>query len=196
MVVKPQLLDHPIFSKPRPLLPLMKTFSRWTHFFASETEQDTPHFQNDPFWHTVEQQATMHLINLMKLVFDINAPTYSFQLILKWVQLVSAERGFDFSPSRGTTRTRNIDWMFQMTENAEMRFPYVVPVHLSPGGSVAEVVCFDFVTRALSILQDRSIMKQEREPLSCWNDPCAMHVPPGGVLGEALSGSVYQNNFH
>ena len=45
-----------------------------------------------------------------------------------------------------------------------------------------------------NVLQDQSIMRQENLCIDI-NDLLKRNYPPDGMLGEALSGSVYQDNF-
>ena len=46
----------------------------------------------------------------------------------------------------------------------------------------------------LDLFQNRSVMRQENLCIDI-NDPLKRYSPPDGMLGEALSGSVYQDNF-
>ena len=168
--------------------------SEWDHYdpFYND-EEDVPGisvFQDEPMWYTGEQAA---LIDLMKLVQDMNAPDYAFRKILEWAQR-SVASGFDFNPEHGLNKKVNMKWMVAMTSNADKRLPTVEPVSLADG-EVAEVVCFDFKAAALSVLQNRSIMKKENLVID-WNDPTAKYIVPDGLLREPLSGSVYQDNFH
>lgn len=161
-------------------------------FFADANEHDNqvPNFQDEPFWHTPEQKC---LIDLMKLLIDMNAPDYAFEQIIEWARR-SANLGFDFVPTKGKTWKCNVKWMHEMTENGGLRLPKIIPVQLE-GGEIAEVVCFDFIAAALGKLQDRSMMRKEKLVLD-WDNPLDKYVPPDGRLGEALSGSVYQDNHH
>lgn len=161
-------------------------------FFADAkvNQCNIPLFQDKKIWHTKEQKA---LIDLMKLIMDMNAPDYAFERILEWARK-NYEEGFNFNPSKGKTMKSNLDWMFKMTENAGMRLPKIVPVQVEDGVT-SEVIVFDFLPSALSILQDRSKLRKEHCVLD-WNNPLAKYVPPDGRIGEALSGSVYQENHH
>lgn len=146
-------------------------------------------FEDDTLAYSTDQQ---YLVDLMKILSDMNAPDYAFCQLLTWA-CKSHGDGFSFQPEWGCSRNSNIRWMFQMTSTAKLRLPYVVPVPLEDN-QVAEIVAFDFVSALLTLLQDRSVMKKENLVLD-WEDPLKMYTPPDGCLGEALSGSVYRNMY-
>jgi hypothetical protein len=56
------------------------------------------------------------------------------------------------------------------------------------------VICYDFVPQLLSILQDPKMMPGNNLLLDK-NNPLAMYKPKDDLLGEALSGSVYQDMY-
>jgi hypothetical protein len=58
-----------------------------------------------------------------------------------------------------------------------------------------DVICFDFVVpQLLSILQNKKMMSGSNLVLDP-NNPLAMYKPQDNRLGEALSGSVYQDMY-
>ena len=69
-----------------------------------EEAHTTSAFEDNLFWFTDEQRA---LIDLMKLCYDINAPDFAFEDILKWAQR-SYVTGFDFVPTHGFTKECNL----------------------------------------------------------------------------------------
>ena len=58
-----------------------------------------------------------------------------------------------------------------------------------------DVICYDFVPQLLSILQNKKMMSANNLVLDP-NNPLAMYQPHDNRLGEALSGSVYQDMYH
>jgi hypothetical protein len=56
------------------------------------------------------------------------------------------------------------------------------------------VICYDFVPQLLSILQDPKMMAGNNLLLDK-NNLLAMYKPPDNRLGQALSGSVYQDMY-
>ena len=146
-------------------------------------------FQDDTILHDKQDKW---LINLMKLLNDMHAPDYAFQQILRWAVSAQAD-GFDFNGNRGFSRKSNLKWMFEMTQNAHLTLPLVHAIQ-QENKQIAEIVCYDFVPVALSLLQDRSVMTQTNMALDMRN-PLAMYYPPDGRLGEAMSGSVYRDMY-
>jgi hypothetical protein len=56
------------------------------------------------------------------------------------------------------------------------------------------VICYDFVPQLLSILQNKKMMAGHNLVLDP-NNPLAKYKPSDDRLGEALSGSVYQDMY-
>ena len=158
------------------------------HYEHDDTNMDDP-FQDNRILHDTQDKW---LINLMKMMNDMHAPDYGFQEVLRWAASAEAD-GFKFNGDRGFSRKSNLKWMFEMTENANLTLPLVHAVQ-QENGEVAEIVCYDFVPVALSLLQDRSVMQQANLAIDL-NDPLAMYYPPDGRLGEAMSGSVYRDMY-
>ena len=141
------------------------------------------------FMHTIDQKWTA---NLLKVLDDINAPDYAFGLILSWARGASAEE-YSFRPQGGLERSRNVEVLLNSIANAKQLLPVVQTVQ-GPHGPPSQVVVFDFVPQLLSLLQNRSLMIQENVVLDLQN-PLVPYQSPGGLLGEALSGSVYQQAY-
>jgi hypothetical protein len=97
------------------------------------------------------------------------------------------EAGFDFNP-KCKKRSGNLSWMLPHLETID--FPDPLPDMHS-----MNVICYDFVPQLLSILQNPEMMSGTNLVLDP-NNPLAMYKPHDGRLGEALSGSVYQDMYH
>jgi hypothetical protein len=79
--------------------------------------------------------------------------------------------------------------------NAEQMLPHLEHITLPdplPNMKSMNVICYDFVPQLLSILQNPKMMVGNNLLLDK-NNPLAMYKPPDIRLGEALSGSVYQD---
>lgn len=158
-------------------------------FHNDDENHDTATFETDHVAYSSDQQC---LIELMKILIDMNAPDYAFAQLLTWA-CKAHENGFSFQPEWGCSRNSNMRWMFNMTNNARLRLPYIIPVPLE-NNRVVEVVAFEFVSTLLTKLQDRSIMKKTNLNID-WENPFAKYVPPDGCLGEAISGSAYRQLY-
>ena len=139
--------------------------------------------------HTTDQKWT---IALLKILDDMNAPDYAFASILGWARAANADK-YTFFPQGGLSRSRNIGILFDGIENARQLLPSVYHVPM-PHGAPCDVIAFDFVPQLLSLLQDRSIMTSENLVIDPIN-PLARYTTPNQVLGEAMSGTVYQEAY-
>jgi hypothetical protein len=142
---------------------------------------------------TASQQCVTHLIYLLD---EMECPDYGFQAIMEWARKWF-EAGFDFNP-KCKKRSGNLSWMYGLLHNAEQMLPHLETINLPdplPDMETMNVICYDFVPQLLSILQDPKIMSGDNLVLDPSN-PLAMYKPPDGRLGEALSGSVYQEMYH
>ena len=83
--------------------------------------------------------------------------------------------------------------MRKLVANSTRRLPSVIPVTFE-NQEIVEVVGYEFAPAILSILQDPHKMTKENLAIDIDN-PLAKYVSPRNVLSEALSGSVYQDNF-
>jgi hypothetical protein len=82
--------------------------------------------------------------------------------------------------------------------NAEQMLPHLETIDLPdplPDMNTMNVICYDFVPQLLSILQDPKMMSSNNLVLDPKN-PLAMYKPLDCRLGEALSGSAYQDMYH
>jgi hypothetical protein len=106
------------------------------------------------------------------------------------------EAGFDFNP-KSKTRLGNLTWMYNSLHNSKQMLPHVVSIDLPdplPDAKSMDVICYDFVPQLLSILQSKTMMSANNLVLNPDN-PLSMYKPQDNRLGEALSGSVYQEMY-
>jgi hypothetical protein len=132
----------------------------------------------------------------MYLLDSMECPDYAFNSIMEWA-CKCFEAGFDFNP-KSKTRLGNLNWIYDVLHNAEQMLPHLecikLPDHL-PNMKSMNVICYDFVPQLLSILQDPKMMTGNNLVLDK-NNPFIMYKPPDNrLLGEALSGSVYQDMY-
>lgn len=139
--------------------------------------------------HSVNQKWTVALLQLLN---EINAPDYAFSRILKWGRDAKAE-GYTFNPLGGLNRNRNIALIYDSLHNAEKLRPSVQTIHCPTAGS-SDVIIFEFAPQLLYLLQNPLIMTAENLIIDPMN-PLARYNPPDGRLGEACSGTVYQNAY-
>ena len=88
--------------------------------------------------------------------------------------------------------------MYDSLHNAEQMLPHLETIELPdplPNMKTMNVICYDFVPQLLSILQNKKMMSANNLVLDP-NNPLAMYKPHDNRLGEALSGSVYQDMYH
>ena len=62
-------------------------------------------------------------------------------------------------------------------------------------GRSYNVICFDFVSQLLSLLQDTQKMQQKNLLIDI-NNPCEMYISPDSLLSDALSGDAYCEVYH
>jgi hypothetical protein len=87
--------------------------------------------------------------------------------------------------------------MYDAFNNAEQMLPHLGSIKLPdplPIVKTLNVICYDFVPHLLSILQNKTMMSTNNLVLHP-NNPLAMYKPHDNWLGEALSGSVYQDMY-
>ena len=131
----------------------------------------------------------------MYLLDAMECPDYGLKVIMDWAHK-SFEAGFDFNP-KCKTHLANLKWMYAALHNAEQMLPHLQSIDLPdplPNVKTLNVICYDFVPQLLSILQNKKMMSTNNLVLDP-NNPLAMYKPPDGRLGEALSGSVYQDMY-
>ena len=137
------------------------------------------------FMHTLDQKWT---IDLLKVLDNMNAPDYAFKDILVWARGANSAN-YSFNPPGGLSWSKSIDLLFDAMPNARQLLPSIVPIACEDG-SASNVIVFDFVPQLLSLLQNPSSMIQENLVIDV-TCPLKPYQNPNGVLGEALSGSVY-----
>ena len=104
---------------------------------------------------TLEQQC---MINLIKLLEDMNCPEPTVTKIIDWAR-TSYNARFDFILT-SKTRCGNIQWMKKMTVNNLAFYPKLETVYLKNQTKI-DVVCYDFTAQLLQLLQNKRLMKQE-----------------------------------
>jgi hypothetical protein len=119
-----------------------------------------------------------------------NAPDYVYGDILEWGRSVSAQN-YCFNPVGGLSRSNNVDSFFNSVRNGNKLFPFVHRV-IVPHGPRSNIICFDFVSQLLSLLQNSTIMAAENLVIDIDNPLKPYTTSQGNILSEALSGSVYQ----
>lgn len=135
--------------------------------------------------------AREHEVKLLKILNDINAPLYSFELIMQWAFDANVG-GYDFDPAAKHHNTQ-IANLQKMTNLGSIR-PKIAIVKLSDGMEMPVVKCH-FPSMVLSLLNDLELNQLENlviNPL----DPFGKYVPPDGRLDEVNSGAMYQMAYH
>ena len=143
---------------------------------------------NFPF--STDQKWT---ISLLKVLNDMNAPDYAFASILTWARSAVAEQ-YSFYPKGGLSRNRNLAYFTEGLQNGKLLLPAVVRVP-SPNNPdlTCDVIAFDFVPQLLRLLQNPQITNSNTLLIDV-NDPMRRY-DSGGVVGEAISGSVYNEAY-
>lgn len=134
-----------------------------------------------------------HMIMLLRLVENLNAPDYAMEEILKWAQKAYIE-GFDFQDCL-QTKVSNVQMIYNKVEDAERLLPTYVDLHNMEGQQQhCRVTVFDFVSQLLSLLQDDKLMQ--------WNNlainpdaPLTKYTPPDGYLGEPNTAKWYSDTY-
>jgi Plavaka transposase len=153
-------------------------------------EDEGPSFECKNFMYTTDQKWT---VALLKTLDEANAPDYIFGQVLEWARLASSA-GYSFHPAGGLSRSKNVDALINSVRNANQLLPFVRRVNV-PHASPSDVICFDFVSQLLSLLQNPIIMTQENLLISI-KDPLKPYESKDNVLGDALSGSVYRKAYN
>jgi hypothetical protein len=87
--------------------------------------------------------------------------------------------------------------MYNSLHDAKQILPNVVSINIPyplPDTKSMGVICYDFVPQFLLILQNKEMMSANNLVLDP-NNLLAMYKPQNSRLGEALSGSVYQDMY-
>ena len=119
----------------------------------------------------------------------MNAPDYAFGNILSWARQALSEK-YSFQPRGGLSRNRNLACFTEAMQNAKLLLPTVIAVP-SPNNAFmsCDVITFDFVPQLLRLLQNPQITNAETLAIDAINPLC--RYDSNGVIGEAISGSVY-----
>ena len=137
---------------------------------------------------TLEQQC---MINLIKLLEDMNCPDFVVTKIIDWAR-TSYNARFDFITTSKTCYG-NIQWMKKIAVNNSAFYPKLETVHLNDQTKI-DMVCYDFTAQLLRLLQNKRFMKQENLLIDI-KIPTKMYESTNGILGEALSGSAYKKIY-
>ncbi len=133
-----------------------------------------------------------NVVNLLKLCEDAQCPDYMLQNVLEWAYTAKLE-GFNFNP-QATTRKTNIQWMYKALEHSHRILPKELQVNLEECDKAQNVICFDFMSALLSLLQDELLMVAESLVINK-DYPLSMYIPSESKVGEANSGSHYQELY-
>ena len=133
------------------------------------------------------QQDDEHrcIVDILKILEDAQCPDYKLQSILEWAYNAQS-MGFDFNPTT-VKRKANVQWMYQALHNLHQRLPQVMLVNLEDHNNIQDVICFDFATSLLSLLQDDNLMQPENLVVDLDN-PTSMYMPSDNKYGEAHTG--------
>ena len=149
---------------------------------------EAPSFHSH-FMYTTDQKWT---VALLKILDEMNAPDYAFGSIMAWARSASAD-SYSFYPAGGLSRSKNVDSLIASVHNGRHILPFVTTVQV-PHGPPSDVICFDFVSQLLSLLQNRTVMTAENLVIDI-NNPLQPYASPDNILSEALSGSVYREAY-
>jgi hypothetical protein len=140
------------------------------------------------------QQDDEHrcIVDILKILEDAQCPDYKLQSILEWAYNAQS-MGFDFNPTT-VKRKANVQWMYQALHNLHQRLPQVMLVNLEDHNNIQDVICFDFATSLLSLLQDDNLMQPENLVVDLDN-PTSMYMPSDNKYGEAHTGERYRQLF-
>ena len=94
------------------------------------------------------------MVNLMKILEDMNCPDTALTKIIDWARAAYNE-GFNFNPA-SKTRHGNIQWMKKMTINNSAFFPKLETVHLNDVTKI-DIVCYDFTFQFFKIITRQKI---------------------------------------
>ena len=136
--------------------------------------------------------------NLLKLVSDMNATNAAFKKIMEWAK-DAFSTGYQFAPK--TTNYRSQIMQMESYSNLKpirsFNKPVIVPncKENPTDTSLYQVVCCNFTSMLLSLLQDKNINKMENLVVN-ENDPFSKYISDNGKLGEVNSGSWYEQAYN
>ena len=128
---------------------------------------------------------------LMKILSEIEAPLYAFEVIMDWAQDAFVT-GYKFNPTQKSYQSQIAH--LQKLLNMDHLRPTSVPVPL-PGKRIEDtinVTTFDFIGQFLHLLSDPYLNSPDKLQINP-TDPFTRYQPPDGCLNESLSGSWYNN---
>ena len=135
--------------------------------------------------------------NLLKLVSDMNATNDAFKKIVDWAK-DAFSTGYQFNPK--TTNYRSQIMQMENYSNLKPIRPFnrtvILPKSIDDltDTSLHKVVCCNFTSMLISLLQDKNINKMENLVVNK-NDPFSKYVSENGKLGEVNSGSWYEQAY-
>ena len=99
--------------------------------------------------HTTDQKWT---VALLKILVDMHAPDYAFGHVLGWARGAQAA-GFSFNPPGGSSRSKQINHLYDLIPGAQQLLPSRVPLTFADGPA-GDVIVIDFVLQLLNLLQN------------------------------------------
>ena len=84
--------------------------------------------------------------------------------------------------------------MKNIRKNSSQRHPFIVAIPLEDHVRLQDIICFDFATSLLSLLQDPELMNPNNLVIDI-ESPLSMFVPCHNLLGEANSGQRYRDLY-
>ena len=135
--------------------------------------------------------------NLLKLVSDMNATNDAFKNIIDWAKDASST---GYQSNQNTTSYRNQVLQMENYSNLKPIRPFNKEVILPNSKddptdtSLHKVVCCNFTSMLLSLLQDKTINDIENLVVD-ENDPFSKYVSDNGKLGEVNSGRWYEQAY-
>ena len=99
-----------------------------------------------------------------------------------------------FHPQGGLDCAQNVTVLMKSIANATQLLPSVLLVS-SPHSPPCDVIVFDFVSQLLRLLQNPTLLMIPENVLLDFRDPLKRYKSCNDLLGEALSGSVYQKAY-
>lgn len=143
---------------------------------------------SNPFHYTND---IVHEINLLKIINDIGAPLYAYELIMKWArECYMSKYTFD---SKHQTYDQAINYLENHLHFKICR-PTIEPVRLCLDKAQANVVVFDVKKMLASLFDDPQLNKYKNLVVSspnCFSKYC----PPDNRYGEVNSGIWYNTAY-
>ena len=164
-------------------------------FASLDSEEDKSIETDNTFMYTNEIRVEN---NLLMLVSDMNATNDAFKKIVDWAK-DAFSTGYQFNPK--TTNYKSQIMQMENYSNLKPIRPFNKQV-LLPNSiddltdtSLHNVVCCNFTSMLMSLLQDKKISKRENLVVNK-KDPFSKYVSDNGKLGEVNSGSWYEQAYN